>query len=241
MGVGLFYKTKPAKDSCHDDRLGKAEEHFKKSVLCYNDLFDSLEDEDEFKVSIFDRFIQVYKALSDVCIETNRTNEALLVCERGRARALEVLLAKKYNIFTTLTEITISSQLNVEDFQKALRSDSSVLFFDVPILQKSLQTWTLSHQSITFTSNELKKVQPYETPENGIENESISEVVEKSYNNMHVREGMMYEDRSVETLEDNGVEQLQSNSNKRCVYDEDEGENLLEVLYETLHGRPIGT
>lgn len=119
--IGLLYKNELVKDDTNGDTLGMAKTHFEKSVQCYNELFDSLKDEDEFKVSIFDQFIQVYKALSDLHIKTKQTNEALLVCERGRGRALEELLAKKYSVASTITETTTSLQLNLDDFQTALQ------------------------------------------------------------------------------------------------------------------------
>jgi CHAT domain-containing protein/tetratricopeptide (TPR) repeat protein len=54
-----------------------------------------LGDKDAYKVSIFERQASTYRLLQEVLIAQNKTNDALEVAERGRARAFVELLAKR--------------------------------------------------------------------------------------------------------------------------------------------------
>lgn len=78
--------------------LGKvleAEKALYSSIEIWESLRDRLGQSDSYKVSFFEQQAQVYQLLQKVLIVQNKTNEALEISERGRARAFIDLLAAR--------------------------------------------------------------------------------------------------------------------------------------------------
>ncbi|XP_031562505.1 tetratricopeptide repeat protein 28-like [Actinia tenebrosa] len=223
--------------------MKKAESHLKKSIGTFESLFDDL-DQDQYKISIVETYIGCYTALALVYVETQQTDEALLVSDRGRARALGDLLTLKYSMDKETT--SKSAFIQVTDIEMFLSTcNFGILFYALFRDELDANIWVLSHQSPPyFHPSKIKG--------------SISNLVEKSYNKLKVREGIKCEDRSLglPDVEDQDIENervssliLDQNTTKegesdkvdnktdaRCIYDEDHDtdEKPLELLYDEL-------
>ncbi|KAK3752259.1 hypothetical protein QZH41_006591 [Actinostola sp. cb2023] len=88
-----FYLMSYYRKETSVDSLKKSERFLYEGIQCYEWLFDQLGEQDQFKISLADLYKQAYKMLIAVYIDTEQIQEALLVAERGRARALEDMLA----------------------------------------------------------------------------------------------------------------------------------------------------
>ena len=106
--------------------IHRAESSFKESLRCFQELFKSLHNQDDHKVSIVDTYIEVYHCLRHVLIASGKEEEALLVSERGRSQALRDKLIMLYG----LPKEEEMSEIPHEDINSLITSsDSSFLFF----------------------------------------------------------------------------------------------------------------
>ncbi|KXJ11920.1 Tetratricopeptide repeat protein 28 [Exaiptasia diaphana] len=99
-----LHKENQGHQACHvtDDNIAKSEEYLRRTLDCFDFIFHHLHQRDQFKISKFDTFIATYKFLAILLIETKRTQEALLVSDGGRARALGDRLIFKYGLNVAL-------------------------------------------------------------------------------------------------------------------------------------------
>ena len=72
-----------------------------------------LRDNDQFKISLLDKYATPYKFLSGLFLMIGKFNEALCVEERGRARALADLMSAQYSV-EQQTSVIIRSWFNIE-------------------------------------------------------------------------------------------------------------------------------
>ena len=72
-----------------------------------------LRDNDQFKISLLDKYASPYKFLSGLFLMTGKFNEALCVEELGRARALADLMSAQYSV-EQQTSLTARSWFNIE-------------------------------------------------------------------------------------------------------------------------------
>jgi CHAT domain-containing protein len=242
--------------------LEKAERCLRDSVLCYEWLFDHLQDEDQLKISIVDTFIQTHDYLTAVLIRSLKADEALLLAERGRARALGDLLMVKYGVTNRndtrknfLTDVDIETILSNRKF--------CVLFFAMASVTY-VAAWHLSHCSKSHHIEPIKSFNsaahksPLEKCQEDRVQIQLNQLVESSYDKMKVREaGTNCEDRSLvlldnvvnakehsfvqgkrsESDENNNPKRMTQNSDAyRCIPDEDLDDNIdpLPVLYNGL-------
>ena len=237
--------------------LDKAEEHLQNSIDNYEKMFDELKEKDQFKISFVDTYVTAYKCLSGVQLETKQTEKALLVCERGRARALRDLLSLQYN----MNEKSPSKQKRLEELDdvKTVSSsgDTCIIFYDLHQNKLTTRFWVISSRSNSiFVYNEieereaLKKILSnlFQDEETTIENLYLKHLVENSFLHMNVREQMKCEDRSLESLqcEDRDSASCKTPSKPigtsskvfreflRCVYMEEDDDKPLEMLFHRL-------
>ncbi|XP_031553143.1 tetratricopeptide repeat protein 28-like [Actinia tenebrosa] len=242
--------------------IKESENYLKKSLLCYEKLFDDLGEQEKMKISIVDTFILAYKLLTMVYIETKQEQKALLMTERGRARALGDILMAKY----TLTLYPGSKlQLEYSDIENIVANrDYSILVFALEY--RYVATWVLASQSpLLFVGGKIKG---FELPINDLFSNRIdkkellvtciTEIVNKAHDCMRVSEGANCEDRSLEQLQNfylnrkegdfeegsslpqaGEANRTETNENEekgsdlRCIYDEEEFDvNPLEELFD---------
>ena len=72
-----------------------------------------LRDNDQFKISLLDKYASPYKFLSGLFLMTGKFNEALCAEELGRARALADLMSAQYSV-EQQTSLTARSWFNIE-------------------------------------------------------------------------------------------------------------------------------
>jgi tetratricopeptide (TPR) repeat protein len=71
-----------------------AEKNLKKSISISSSLFNGLGSREQWKISLFDEHFQAYKVLTEVFIQQEKYEEALLVADRGRSRVLCSLISE---------------------------------------------------------------------------------------------------------------------------------------------------
>ena len=78
--------------------LSKAEQCYKSSVRILESISDRLQKNDEWKISLRNHYKNPYTALWNVLLLQNKTGEALLAAEQGRAQALMDLMESHYGL-----------------------------------------------------------------------------------------------------------------------------------------------
>jgi CHAT domain-containing protein len=170
--------------------------HFlKEAIRCWDWLFDHLQPEqDNFKISIADTFITTYKLLTTVLIKTRQTEEALLVCDRGRARALGDILVSKYRI-TKGNAYTAPLEYRADNEIISPNCNFCILFFAL-LNQKGLCVWVSTHRNPLFfivCENEC-----FNNPMQTLLFNNC--VVNDAYDKMKIGKAVRCENRSLELL-----------------------------------------
>ncbi|KAK3739370.1 hypothetical protein QZH41_004768 [Actinostola sp. cb2023] len=217
--------------------IEKTEKCLRASLRCYDHLFESLRGRDEMKISILDTFIKTYKMLTEVCIKTEQIEEALLVAEYGRARALEDLLNEKY--FPTRAW---NPPLLYGDVEKMLSSSGFDMLFYVTGEKPLVHMWVLAQQTPVFLKeSEFHSIESLSSEfaadeAEQLEKDFLEKMVNKAYGKMVVRQGFQSEDRSLEPIHDNENNQQEKDAKSRNVYDDNEliCDRPLEYLFEAL-------
>ncbi|KXJ14360.1 Tetratricopeptide repeat protein 28 [Exaiptasia diaphana] len=187
--------------------LSKSKEHLEKSLQCYEKLFDDLKDNDQFKVSIVDTFITAYKTLSQVHIKSGQIEEALMVCERGRARALRDLLYFKYNT----TEKTEAQEPEFADVKRiSSYKEACILFYNLHLNKVTYDCWIISTQTpSTFYYDEKENIKALakivlslsEDDKTNLNTGYFQYLVDNSFRQMSLREGMKCDEQSMNLLD----------------------------------------
>ena len=118
-----------------DDDICGGEANLKESLRCFQEIFKSLHEQDDYKVSIVDTYIVVYRELTEVLVSSGKEEEALLVSERGRSQALRDKLMMKYGLLKGEED----NELFNKDIDSLVSSrDSSFLFLCILRYQVSM-------------------------------------------------------------------------------------------------------
>ena len=185
--------------------LNKSANYLKEALQCMDWLFDHLEGRDKFKISIFDRFIHTYQILTHVLLDLKQSEDALLVSERGRARASGDLLVSNYS----LSQVCLRSNPFSRDDIKSLvfNGKHSILFF--ALYGNFITSWHLSHEEPivceSFDQNQIRSLKASTSAESsqGYADEFLAKTVEAAFGEMQVRAQVDCEDRSLDILEEN--------------------------------------
>ncbi|MDF5718982.1 MAG: CHAT domain-containing protein [Rhizonema sp. PD37] len=128
-------------------------------------VFESLRGElnDTNKVSIFETQLNTYGTLQQVLIAQNKTDIALEIAERGRARAFVELLASHLNSQIKLKTPTLQEIKQIALVQKATLVQYSIIYDDFKIAGKQqvkeseLYIWVIKPTGeVTFRKADLK-------------------------------------------------------------------------------------
>ncbi|KAK3703341.1 hypothetical protein QZH41_001504 [Actinostola sp. cb2023] len=207
----LKRNDKVLEEKCHL----KSTEFFKECLRCYDWLYNNIQD-DEFKISIFDEtVINIYRSLEINLLQRHEVTEALLVSERGRARALECLLVTKYSINQDNT-----SARNDPISYNAVEQMASRLCIVFYMLNANLRfqcTWVVEPKN-PFVHWQL------------IDEAALKGIVESAFG-LNVR-GVQCEDRLIHTVEhQEKPDEVDERTKPRCV--------LEEELYDDDYARPL--
>ena len=112
------------------DQYDKAEQHFKQALQYDRKLFNSIPRQDQFKVSTREHFIRSYRTLTLVLMIQDKAQEALLVAESGRSRALAELMFTSYSLKST--DESKAKALSLSEIREVVRSlDTTVIYFSL--------------------------------------------------------------------------------------------------------------
>jgi len=224
--------------------MSKSEEYLQKALDCYDYLFTNLRHHDQFKISIFDELVKTYNLLTSVLINTQQLQEALLVSDRGRARALGDRLTMTYGI--SQEEYLSSNPLTYPDVQQVLSTDSFTLLH-YSLLDESLAVWVLTKDSMTFKQMEKEEfISAVETlfgdMEKGQENtvnRFFADTVTRAYEAMKMEQRVTCENRSLDDTMSHTDQQCDDgteSASRDGTVEENAEPNLhaLKVLYNTL-------
>ena len=185
-GIGTAYRS--LGDVC------KAEEFYKSSVLLYDDLRDLLQSNDEWKISLRNRYKEVYNDLWIVQLEQDKTVEALFTAERGRAQALKDLLKLQYGITPALKGS--DEQMNTISAISTYISSPTVF---LAVARKSINFWVLKKgQECQFVKKEIS--------------DSLQNLIDQAYKEIGVFKSVKSEDRSLYGSADDESEKLPDRS-----------------------------
>jgi CHAT domain-containing protein len=160
LGIGIFKAGK----------FKKAEETLLDGIQILESIRE-LSSSDASKVSIFETQATAYQILQKVFMAQNKTEAALEIAERGRARAFVGLLASRYRILPA-NQPTLKS-LNLQEIQQVARErnatliEYSIVYDDSkvepkPTKESKLFIWVVQPTGkIAFRQVDLKTVNPH--------------------------------------------------------------------------------
>jgi CHAT domain-containing protein/lipopolysaccharide biosynthesis regulator YciM len=135
----------------HSGNPKAAEENLRNSIAVKEAIRKDLGNNDAFKVSIFETQAKSYRLLQQALIAQNQTTEALLIAERGRARALIELLAQRQQLSFT------PASLNIDQI-KQIAKDQNATLVEYSIAWDDLYIWVVKPTGeITFQKVDIKK------------------------------------------------------------------------------------
>ncbi|XP_020900343.1 tetratricopeptide repeat protein 28 [Exaiptasia diaphana] len=200
-----LHKENQVHQACHatDDNIAKSEEYLRRALDCFDFIFHHLHQRDQFKVSKFDKFIATYKFLAILLIETKRPQEALLVSDDGRARALGDRLIFKYGMIQQ--EYLSPRPLTYPDVEGILTNDGfSLLHYS--LLNSSLAVWVLAKDSLMLRETEKEQFdsaietltqEKKDDDENSIKR-FFTDTITRAYEMMKIQESVTCENRSLD-------------------------------------------
>ncbi|MEG5042856.1 MULTISPECIES: hypothetical protein [unclassified Microcoleus] len=113
--------------------------------------------DDANKVSIFETQISSYVTLQQVLIAQKKTNDALEIAERGRARAFVELLASR--LAPSASVPTTINPPNIQQIQQIAKEQNATLVEYSTIWNQALYIWVIKPTGeITFRSVDLKSL-----------------------------------------------------------------------------------
>ena len=197
--------------------FSRAEEYFKSSIKLLEEARDLLQDNDAWKISFRDRY-SVYTNLWCLQLLQGKTMEAFFTAERGRAQALTDLMKSRYSVELT----QLSSEEQMERVSCISTHISSPTIFIAVVPDKSVNFWLLlKGQQLQFVRKETKQ--------------SLVCLNKKAYQQMKVDKRVRCEDRSLDGIEDEEIEESSDRStNEEESTSPQEGDDALKNLYDII-------
>jgi CHAT domain-containing protein len=135
------------------DRLAAAEVPLHSAIEIWESLRSGLIDKD--KISLQDRIKSTYDLLQKVLIEQNKTQAALEIAERGRARVLAELLASKVTTINSAASQKIRQAPNLSKIQQIARAQKATLV-EYSTIDDRILIWVIKPTGqITFHQTKL--------------------------------------------------------------------------------------
>ncbi|XP_031555910.1 tetratricopeptide repeat protein 28-like, partial [Actinia tenebrosa] len=211
MAVRCFKEGLPTAESCSDTgqlsqfyygfgqllcslnrELNVAEHYLRKAIRCFEAIFTALGSLDEFKISIFDKYVDSYKLLAILLTKDKQIEEAVLVLDRCRARALKDLMMSNFKMEQ---EKSNDEHLEYSDVLSLVsRNDFSIAFYSL-CFGAFLKFFVGGETNLHYS---------------GCLNHSLQIDVDTLFDEMGVREVVDCENRSLDKEEDIQKEQRRS-------------------------------
>jgi CHAT domain-containing protein len=147
---------------------------------------------DDYKVSIFEQQARTYRLLQEVLIEQNKTDEALEIAERGRARAFMDLLTSRLYSLTSIQSTATSPSINQIKQTASVHNSTLVQYSiiydtdatrgkEVQAIESKLFTWVIKPTGeVLFRQVDLKPLKQ--------QNTSLSNLVTQARESLGVEE-----------------------------------------------------
>ena len=197
--------------------FSRAEDYFKSSIKLLEEVRDLLQDNDEWKISFRDQY-SVYTDLWWLQLRQGKTKEAFFTAERGRAQALTDLMKSRYSVELT----QLSSEEQMERISYISTHISSPTMFIAVFPEDSVKFWLLlKDQQWQFEEKET--------------NQSLVCLIDKAYKQLKVGKFVRCEDRSLDGIEDEEIEESSDRStNEQESTSPQEGDDALKKLYDII-------
>ncbi|BAY22122.1 TPR repeat-containing protein [Calothrix sp. NIES-2100] len=170
-------------------KLPEAEKILLAGIEVLKSIRGDLGNNDAYKISIFEEQARTYRTLQEVLIAENKTNDALLISEQGRSRALVDLLNSRLSGKNALANVepTLSLLQQIAKQQKATLVEYSIIYNEFKIQGKEesheseLYIWVIKPTGeITFRKADLKPLWQKD-------NTTLAELVTNSRDSIGVR------------------------------------------------------
>jgi len=109
----------------NSDKLAEAEQNLRQAIARYEEIRKGLGNNDDLKLSIFDKQTLAYSLLQKVLVAQNKPLEALEIAERGRNRALVEMLFRHGN--EELRGKIIPPSPNIEEIRRIARQQNATI------------------------------------------------------------------------------------------------------------------
>ncbi|BAY22589.1 TPR repeat-containing protein [Calothrix sp. NIES-2100] len=170
-------------------KLPEAEKILRAGIEVLKSIRGDLGNNDAYKISIFEEQARTYRILQQVLIAQNKINDALLISEQGRSRALVDLLNSRLSGKNALANVepTLSLLQQIAKQQKATLVEYSIIYNDFKVQGKEesheseLYIWVIKPTGeITFRKADLKPLWQKE-------NTTLAQLVTNSRESIGVR------------------------------------------------------
>ena len=163
--------------------LATAEQTLIEAMKVQESIRAGLGSDDANKVSLFERQVNTYQDLQQVLIAQSKTDAALEIAERGRARAFVELLARRLS--ANPTEQPSITPPTIEQIKQIAKTQNATLVQYSIIPEQSLYIWVISpNGKVTFRSFDLKSLGVGATTEG----ESLQKLVAQTLESLGVGE-----------------------------------------------------
>ena len=192
------------------------EKYFESSIKVFEEMRFLLQEKDEWKISLRDT-LETYRYLWIVQLQQNKTKEALLTAERGRAQALADLMESQYGAKSTpsaskerIERITNISSLISSPTTFLAEASGSVFFW---VLQRD--------QKLQFTD----KILSY----------TLEDMTNKAYEQIRATKPARCEDRSLDDPDNESIEDLSDRGGNENEFTSSRaGGDALKELYDVV-------
>ncbi|KAL9962550.1 hypothetical protein ACROYT_G031658 [Oculina patagonica] len=172
--------------------LSDAVVSYQSSVQQFNRARSLLRSQDAWKISLRNEYRMAYTKLWNVLLKLDRTDEALLAAEKGRAQALVDLLVSQYG-FGVQQQGEVSQEETPNELLTCVPSNTVFL----AVYGHNINEWLLQDgKNVHFCKQNVDK---------GVSKlkagEDLDSFVKKAYKEIGVRSGFRCEDRSLDALD----------------------------------------
>ena len=215
---------------CVSDLLGSLQEaldYFQSSVQLCNEARALLQSEDSWKISFRYLYQDSYTALWRTLLKLQKTDEALLIAEQGRAQALTDLLKLQYDT-GLLQSPSVESAETTADILSYISTETAF----VALEGKTINFWALCKENIvSFIQKNVENKEEDATT-------FFRSLIESAFKENDIGVGVRCEDRSLEELRGDSPSSSESDEEKGL---SDRESYSLRLLYNTVIGPIAGS
>ena len=195
-------------------RYDNAKQKLRESLQCYEELFENVPKQDQFKTSVRDTFIRYYRILAGSLLSQSKTEQALVVAEKGRARALAELIRSRYSV--NCAEVAEANILDLRGIQEVVKGvGTAVMFLSLDF--HGINIWVIQPNGIIeFKAKHIKtspkfKKRGFLTDRATLVEEELNSLICNARGPRAIESTAKYEDRSLSFLYAENAPELKRN------------------------------